>query len=223
MIARLIEAEKIADSLFAYVEQSGLIAPGISEKELNTAIYRIAAEQFGIKKYWHKRIVRAGKNTLFPYRENPPDLTLRENDILFLDFGPILDEWEADLGRTYVLGNNPEMHRIKKDVEEIWHLGHRFFSENKTNITGARLYAKTQEFARERGWEFGNIHAGHLIGEFPHEKVHSEDEINYIHPNNHIPMQEAGANGQERYWIYEVHLIHPELAIGAFFEQLLTD
>jgi hypothetical protein len=33
------------------------------------------------------RIVRAGRNTLAPYDENPPDLTVGEDDILFLDLG----------------------------------------------------------------------------------------------------------------------------------------
>ena len=77
----LIEAEAKATQLFEEIEKRGLITPGISEKELNTAVYELAFELFGIKKYWHKRIVRAGKNTLLPYRENPPDLILREQEI----------------------------------------------------------------------------------------------------------------------------------------------
>jgi hypothetical protein len=40
---------------------------------------------FAISRYRHKRIVSAGRNTLAPYAENPPDLTVGEDDILFLD------------------------------------------------------------------------------------------------------------------------------------------
>jgi hypothetical protein len=53
---------------------------------------------YGISRYWHKRIVRAGRNTLAPYDENPPDLTVGEDDIVFLDLGPVFEQWEADSG-----------------------------------------------------------------------------------------------------------------------------
>ncbi len=43
---------------------------------------------YGIETCWHKRIVRAGKNTLLPYAENPPDLTIGSDEVLFLDLGP---------------------------------------------------------------------------------------------------------------------------------------
>ena len=101
----LIKAEKKAKKLFEEIEIRGLLIPGITEKELNTSIFNLAFELFSIEKYWHKRIVRAGKNTLKPYDENPENLTLQQDDILFIDFGPIFEEWEADFGRTYVLGN----------------------------------------------------------------------------------------------------------------------
>ena len=104
---KLIEAEKKALFLFQEIEKRGLIIPGKTEKNINTEIYNLAFELFGIKLYWHKRIVRAGKNTLKPYNENPENLTLQKDDILFIDFGPVFEEWEADFGRTYVIGNDP--------------------------------------------------------------------------------------------------------------------
>jgi len=106
---KLIEAENIALQLFKAIEDRELIKPGKSEKQLNTEIFHLANELFGIEKYWHKRIVRSGANTLFPYDANPSDLILQDNDILFFDFGPIIEDWEADLGRTYVIGNDPVM------------------------------------------------------------------------------------------------------------------
>ena len=38
---------------------------------------------------------------------------INENDILFLDFGPIFEDWEADYGRTYVLGKDPLKLKLK--------------------------------------------------------------------------------------------------------------
>lgn len=106
MIQDLISAQQKADILFREAETRGYIMPGQTEKELNTKLFNLAEELFGIRKYWHKRIVRAGANTLLPYKENPPNLPIREDEILFFDFGPVFEEWEADYGRTYVLGND---------------------------------------------------------------------------------------------------------------------
>src|ERR1700677_3849131 len=100
----LLLAQAKAEQLFREIEQRNLICAGISEKELSEQIYKLAQELFGIKKYWHKRVVRAGVNTLCLYRENPPNLVIQENDLMFLDFGPVFEEWEADFGRTFLLG-----------------------------------------------------------------------------------------------------------------------
>ncbi len=217
----LIEAEAKATQLFEEIEKRGLITPGISEKELNTAVYELAFELFGIKKYWHKRIVRAGKNTLLPYRENPPDLILREQEILFLDFGPVFDQWEADFGRTYVIGTDARMLQLRADVEQIWQQGRDFYLANQETLTAGEFYRYTQQIAREAGWEYGNEHCGHLIGEFPHERIIGDERKHYLHPENELRMSAPDQNGNERHWIYEVHLIDREREIGGFFEQLL--
>jgi Xaa-Pro aminopeptidase len=92
---KLLEAEAKALELFDAIEERNLIVAGKSEEQINAAIYDLAHALFGVEKYWHKRIVRAGINTLQPYDGNPPNLILQEDDILFLDFGPIFEEWEA--------------------------------------------------------------------------------------------------------------------------------
>ena len=96
----LVIAEQKAKALFAAVEQRGLIVPGKSESELSSEIVTLAKVVFGIETFWHKKIVRAGVNTLHPYNGNPPDRVIQNDDIVFLDFGPIFNGWEADLGRT---------------------------------------------------------------------------------------------------------------------------
>jgi Xaa-Pro dipeptidase len=113
---RLMEAEQKAAQLFKAIEGSGMICPGKSERELNNEVFELAFELFGIEKYWHKRIVRSGANTLHPYDENPPDMIVQSDDILFFDFGPIFEDWEADLGRTYVIGSDPYKHKLKNDI-----------------------------------------------------------------------------------------------------------
>lgn len=221
-IEKLRDAEEKAVLLFKTLEERNLITEGKTERELNTEVFNLAFELFGIKKFWHKRIVRSGKNTLLPYKENPEDLTLQKDDILFLDLGPVFDEWEADFGRTYVIGQNNEKLKLKADVESAWMEGKEYFQKNKTHLTGAQFYQFTCELAKKYGWEYGNEHCGHLIGDFPHEILLGEEKINYIHPENNQLMIDKDKNGNERYWIYEIHFINKELKIGGFFEQLIS-
>ncbi len=222
-LQELIKAEKKAAQLFEEIELRGIVAAGKTEKELNKEVMELAFELFGIRKYWHKRIVRSGKNTLLPYRANPENLTLQKDDILFFDFGPVFDEWEADFGRTYVIGNNDLKLKLQQDVEAAWHEGKDYFLANRESITGAEFYAYTQKLAQKYGWEYGNEHCGHLIGNFPHERIVGEETIHYIHPENDQLMNAPDQHGNPREWIYEIHFVNTELEIGGFFEQLLFE
>jgi hypothetical protein len=219
--SRLIKAEGIALNLFKEIDARGLIKPGKSEKELNTEIFKLASELFGIEKYWHKRIVRSGSNTLFPYDENPPNLIIQKDDILFFDFGPVIEDWEADLGRTYVIGADPIKHKLKNDIETAWYEAKECFSK-QTSLTGAAFFNYVSGLAGKYGWEFGGEIAGHLIGEFPHEKLDPGNYSLYVHPENNNDMFLPDENGNKREWILEVHFVDREKKIGGFFEQLLT-
>ncbi len=219
---KLIEAEEKALQLFTTIQERGLLIAGKTEKQLNTEVFDLAFELFGIRQYWHKRIVRSGKNTLLPYRENPPDLILQKDDILFFDFGPVFENWEADIGKTFVIGEDPLKIKLKNNTELAWAEGKEFFQKNKEKLTGADFYNYTKELAVKYGWEYGNEHCGHLVGNFPHEKIIGEERINYIHPENNELMSNKDKNGNERFWIYEIHFIDRKNEIGGFFEQLVS-
>lgn len=218
----LIAAQEKADRLFREIETRGLIIPDKSEKVLNDEVYELAFEMYGIRKYWHKRIVRAGRNTLLPYKENPPDLIIHSDDILFFDFGPVFEDWEADYGRTYVLGNDPDKIKLKNDIEAAWYEGKKFYDKHSSVLTGSQFYHYISSLAEKYGWEFGNIHCGHLIGNFPHEHILGDEELNYLHPNNHIKLSEPDIQGNPRDWILEIHFVNKERTFGGFFEQLLS-
>ena len=220
-VKSLIEAEKKAELLFKEIEKQEILVPGNSEEKINSLIFDLAYEMFGIKKYWHKRIVRCGENTLYPYNEDQKNLTLKKDDILFLDFGPIFEEWEADFGRTYVVGKDPLKIKLSKDIEDAWHKGKAFYdSHNK--ITGAQLYYYCQNLANDYGWSFGGEIAGHIIGQYPHEKLEKENKSNYIHPQNHSNMNDLNAKGERKNWILEIHFVDKKKKIGGFFEQLMA-
>jgi Xaa-Pro aminopeptidase len=220
-IQNLIEAENKALQLFNEIETKGLICSKKTETELNKEIFDLAFDLFGIKKYWHKRIVRVGKNTLLPYRENPENLTIKEDDILFFDFGPVFEEWEADVGRTYVIGNNPKKHKLKQDVELAWKEARDYYF-NHSNLTGAQFYEFISSLAPKYGWEWAGPIGGHLIGNFPHETIQGEEIENYIHPDNLKIMSDSDVNGLSREWILEIHFIDKLEEIGGFHEQLLV-
>lgn len=220
-IASLREAQTKAENLFHEIEARNLIRPGISESQLNSDIYDLAKEMYGITTYWHKRIVRAGKNTLLPYAENPPDLTLGEDDILFLDLGPVFEEWEADFGRTFVLGSDPLKHKLQQDVGQAFAAGKKYFHEHP-EITSSEFFAYAQSLAEQFGWEFGGPIAGHLIGHFPHERIADDKVTLYVHPKSHLKMLSLDESGQNRHWILEIHFVDRERQIGGFYEELLT-
>jgi Xaa-Pro dipeptidase len=220
-LLKLQEAEYNAKLLFDEIENRGIIKPFKTEKEINAEIFNLASELFGIQKYWHKRIVRAGENTLRPYDDNPPDLMVQNDDIVFLDFGPIFEKWEADIAKTYVLGNDPLKLKLKNDVEKAWYEVKTWF-DMQTELSGADLFEHVLKTTENYGWEFGGEIAGHLIGQFPHERVEPGNRGLYIHPENGNNMFLPDANGNKRHWILEIHFVDRERKIGGFFEQLLT-
>jgi Xaa-Pro aminopeptidase len=221
LVAGLLDAQAKAHALFAEVETRNLIRPGATESEINEGIYTLAETMYGISRYWHKRIVRAGHNTLAPYDENPADLRVAEDDIVFLDLGPVFEDWEADFGRTYVVGNDPLKRKLCRDIEEAFARGKQYFHEHP-EVTAAELYAYAQKLAAQAGWEYGGPIAGHLIGVFPHEKIAGDKITLYVHPQNHNRMRTPDASGRQRHWILEIHFVDRARRIGGFYEELLT-
>src|ERR1700733_5784472 len=139
--ARPLDAQANALALFDEVAARGLVAPGRGEQAVSDQVRDLANEMFGKTRHWHKRIIRSGPHTLFPYRENPPDRIIETDDIALADFGPSFDEFEADRGRTYVLGGDPDPRRRAADLPVIFGAGRRYFADYP-DITGAELYAE---------------------------------------------------------------------------------
>lgn len=219
---KLILAENKAKDLFNAVEARGLIIPGKSEKELSDEIVQIAKEDFGIENHWSKKIVRTGINTLEPFIANPPDRLIQKGDIVFFDFHPIYKGWEADLGRTYILDNDPLKQKLKKDIEAAWHEAKEWYFKQAT-LTGAAYFKYVINLTKLYGYEFGNAIAGHIVGHYPHEQPDDPNDLCLdVHPDNHTDILQLDKHGNKRHWILELHFVDRANNIGAFFEQLLT-
>ena len=218
---KLSNAQKITIELFDAVEENGLIIPGKSEEQLVSEIVDLAAEKFGITDHWHKKIVRTGVNTMAIYKEDPSNRIILEDDILFIDFGPTIEGYEADLGRTYVLGNDPTKLKLKNDVEKAWYEIQAWYHQQE-KIKASDLFQLAVKKTNEYGWTFTGDIAGHIVGKYPHEQPADPKSWELdIHPENHNDIFLLDANGNERHWILELQFIDKEKKIGSYFEQLL--
>jgi Xaa-Pro aminopeptidase len=216
----LLQAQNKAEALFADVVAGGLIQAGKLESELSDEIFRLAKERYGVGRHWHKRIVRAGPNTVLGYSEECQDRRIESDDVVFLDFGPVFESWEADFGRTYALGSDPDKHRLVSDIGVAFRRGKELY-ERTPDLTAGALYDFVAGLATTSGWEFGAPTAGHLVGRFPHER--SPDSKRFkVRSGNDQRLREPDDSGYPRHWILEIHFVDRARRFGGFFEELLT-
>ncbi len=217
---RLLDAEARAAQLFDEIDRRGMIRGGVDERGLSDEIRDLAADMFGVTRHWHRRIVRAGENTLQPFVQRPPNRMIADDDIVFLDLGPIFEEWEADFGRTYVLSDDPDKLALRDALPRVWEAGRAHF-QGQPDVTGAGLFEYIVEIARIEGFEWGSHIAGHLVGQFPHKKIAGTGIEWYIASGSHKPMRRRDPSGQLCHWILEIHLLDSARRFGGFYEQLL--
>jgi Xaa-Pro dipeptidase len=219
-VERLLDAQAKAARLFDEIERRAMIRPGVGEQKVSDEIRDLAAEMFGVTRHWHRRIVRAGENTLQPFREHPPERVIADDDIVFCDLGPIFEEWEADFGRTFVLSDDPDKVAVRDALPRVWEAGRDYF-DCHPEVTGAELFDYVVGVARAEGFEWGSPIAGHLVGEFPHKKIVGTGVEWYITPGSNKPMRREDPSGRLCHWILEIHLVDRVRRFGGFYEQLL--
>ncbi len=185
------------------------IEPGMTVSQIKDILQK-SQEKLGSTKSWHPPQIRLGENTLLPFgQKGLEDLRLGENDIYFLDIGPIFDGHEGDIGRTMVVGHDPEMQKCSFDVAMIWRDVRDHWSKN--NVTGAALYKFASECSAKLGWLLTLDQAnGHRIADFPHA-VRNRGSIESFES---CPAADR--------WILEIQIRHTQRPFGAFYEDLLT-
>ena len=218
--AELERAQSKALKLFEAIERDGLIRAGVSERQVEDEIGALAEREFGVEKHWHRWIVRAGVNGITIAGDNPHVRTIAPDDIVYVDLGPVFEAWEADIGKSYVLGDDPEKHRLVADLPRLFDRVQAFYRRDP-GMSGAMLYAHAQKEAAEAGWRFGGKIAGHIVSEFAHALIPGDKALNRISPLNPAPMTDLDGKGQTRHWILEIHLVAPDESFGGFYERLL--
>jgi len=159
---------------------------------------------------WHDVYVRFGSNTLKTFgAASEPGVVLKENDLFFIDIGPVWGEFEGDGGDTFIVGEAPEMAKCAEDAKKLFHVVRRKWES--TGMSGRELYDFAIEEAKAMGWELNMDLSGHRLADFPHEA---------IYPG---PMAEVDFKPSALLWVLEIHIRHPTDGYGAFFEDMLLD
>jgi Xaa-Pro aminopeptidase len=99
-IDSIARAVRVAES--ALEDLVGLVSEGMSERELAAElVYRLRLA--GSESMPFDPIVASGPRSALPHA-NPGERTLREGDLLLIDFGARIDGYCSDMTRTFVLG-----------------------------------------------------------------------------------------------------------------------
>lgn len=186
---------------------AGAVAPGMVEEDA-VALLRQALKDADMLRGWHGIHVRFGRNTLKNFGEpSEPGLVLGENDIFFIDIGPVWQGHEGDAGATFVVGNDPEMHRATTDVEAIFDAtGARWRNDG---LSGIALYRFAEAEAKRRGWRLNLEMSGHRLSDFPHAVKHAG------------ALLDADYAPSDGLWVLEIQIRHPDRPFSAFYEDLL--
>ena len=98
-------------------EIAGKVKPGMVEEDAVDMAKEILAGH-GMLRGWHDVYVRFGRNTTKTFgAASDPGIVLGDNDIFFLDIGPVWQSWEGDGGDTFLTGTNAQMARRSWPVE----------------------------------------------------------------------------------------------------------
>lgn len=149
-LTQLIAAEERALEMLRQIEAAGFVAPGRRESEVDADIAALAEREFGVSRHWHKRLVRTGLNTLCVFSDNPEERTVGDNDTVYLDLGPVFEEWEADIGQTYAVGADPARHALVAALPQVFETTRAYANANP-DVTGAALYDVACAAAEQRG------------------------------------------------------------------------
>jgi Xaa-Pro aminopeptidase len=159
---------------------------------------------------WHDVYVRFGSNTLKTFgAESDPGIVLKENDLFFIDIGPVWGEIEGDGGDTFVVGHDATMEKCAADAKKLFHIVRKQWES--TGMSGKELYDFAIEGAKSMGWELNMDLSGHRISDFPHEAVYAG------------PLAEVDFKPSPLLWVLEIHIRDPEGKFGAFYEDMLLD
>ena len=185
------------------------LTPGLSEEQAKE-IARTTLSALEMRRGWHHIIVRCGSNTTKDFMErSEPGVVLGENDIFFVDIGPVYGDFEGDAGDTFVFGDDPRHLKAKRDVREIWEIVRAKWLAER--VTGVELYEFAVETTEWFGWKLNMDLSGHRLSDYPHS-AHYDG-----------PLAEVGFTPNPNLWVLEIAIADRDKSFGAFYEDLLLE
>ena len=166
-MSNIEKACEITDNCFSYILT--YIKPGMTEKQI--------AEE--IEEYYKKRtdglafetIVAAGENTSMPHAK-PTDRKIKEQDIITIDMGCIVNGYCSDMTRTFFVGSVPEY--VKPVYNLVLKNQKQTLEEMKDGESTRLLTKMVENDFKLNGYDL--IHAlGHGVG----MEIHEAPYINY--------------------------------------------
>lgn len=190
-------------------EIAARVEPGMIEEDA-VAMAKDILKSHGMLRGWHGVYVRFGSNTTKTFgAESEPGVVLGENDIFFIDIGPVFEKWEGDGGDTFVVGTDADRSRCAEDARKLFHTVRKKWLSDGSS--GKDLYDFAVDGARKMGWELNMDLSGHRLSDFPHSAIYDG------------PLADVGFRPSPLLWVLEIHIRHPEEPYGAFFEDMLLD
>ena len=181
--------------------------PGMRESEARRLGLQILFD-LGMERVWHPLHVRFGSNTLKTFKERSyDDPVLGEDDIYFIDIGPVFKGHEGDVGATFTTGADPEKRACALAVRTLFDAVRSQWLS--AGLSGPALYDYAAAEAARMGWLLHLDIKGHRVSDFPHA------------------IYKAGALGNFEgrpdpgIWVLEIQIAHSSRAFGAFYEDVL--
>lgn len=185
-----------------------MIQPGMTETE---AIQKANAyfSNKGVRKFWHKTHIRFGQSTILSFDDPYIDqVVLKENDIFYIDIGPIWNGIEGDCGDTFVIGQQPDFLKIKNAVKTIFDTTKMYWQTKRPS--GKEMYEFAKSQAEQMGYDMNPTYVkGHRLSEFSHAR-YSEKTLFDL---DFSPSKDR--------WVMELQICHPSRTFGAFYEDIL--
>ncbi|OAJ52049.1 hypothetical protein A6V36_18145 [Paraburkholderia ginsengiterrae] len=198
----LAARERSIDAVYDIAAQ---LRPGMTMAEATELADRRLRE-LGAERNWHPTYIRFGPDTTSLVREPDRARLLCDDDIFFVDIGPVWDGYEGDYADTFVLGEDADRLRCARAVRSI-------FDETREawlrGISGEALYTHAEALARTHSCELVREAEGHRISDFPHALYGPHQ------------LAQAGFAPTDGLWVLEIQLRDQTHEIGAFFEDVL--
>ena len=187
------------------------IEPGMTEAVARQLAIDIL-QQSGVERLWHPVIIRFGVNTCKIYSEpSEKNTVLQDNDIFFIDLGPVYAGHEGDVGATFMVGQDPKLQpQFQRCADAAQQLFERVRARwLQQDCSGEQLYQFASEQAQAMGYQLNLAIKGHRICDYPH-KLYAGGNLG-----------DFGGTPRAGVWVLEIQIKHPTLPIGAFYEDVL--